>query len=154
MLKIIPVSCGVLGTLLAASGSCLAGDSKTMDISANVIGTCKYSSTPALAFGVLDQTLASDATASGNLQFWCSKGVSYTLSDQANPGVGDGAFAGSIGNGTDTIPYTITYNNFTGNGAGKTTLNSSTLSAKILNGNYVNVSAGAYTGVVTFTITP
>lgn len=154
MLKVIPISFGLVGLLMAVNGSSLAADSTTMAMSANVIGTCKYSTTPALAFGVLDQTLSTDATASGNLQFWCTKGASYTLSDQANPGVGDGAFAGAITNGTDAIPYTITYNNFTGNGAGKTTLNTSTLTAKILNGDYVNVSAGAYTGTVTFTVAP
>lgn len=140
--------------LLASPHAGLTAGSATMSASANLIGTCKFTSTPSLAFGVLDQTLASDANAGGNLQFWCTKGASYTLSDQANPAVGDGAFAGTISNGSRDIPYTINYNNFSGTGVGRTNLLTSSLSAKILNGDYVNAPAGAYVGTVTFTVAP
>ncbi len=154
MLKIILSGGGFFWVLLAFNPAGLAADSETMTASANLIGTCKFTATPSLAFGVLDQSLTTDVSAAGNLQFWCTRGAAYTLSDQANPAVGDGAFAGAISNGGQTIPYTISYNNFNGTGIGKTNLLTSSLTARILNGDFVNAPAGAYTGTVTFTVAP
>ncbi len=140
--------------MVGAVGGIAFGGTTTVNVSASITGTCQFSSTPTLGFGTLDQNLSSDATAAGTLTFWCTKGVAYTLSDPVNPGVGDGTYAGTISNGADSIAYSIAYTNATGSGAGKTSPINSTLSATILNGDYVNVSAGSYTGTVIFTITP
>lgn len=140
--------------IMLATNPGVAADTGALSASANLIGTCKFTATPSLAFGVLDQTVTSDANAAGNLQFWCTKGASYTLSDQANPAVGDGTFAGTISNGSQTIPYSIIYNNFSGIGIGKTNPITASLAAKILNSDYANAPAGAYLGTVTFTVAP
>lgn len=153
-MKKILIAAAVLIVTGALGGDVFAAGTTTVNVSANIVGTCQFSTTPTLAFGALDQTSSSDATATGNLTFWCTKGAAYTLSDPVNPGVGDGTYAGTLSNGTDTIAYSIAYTNATGSGTGKTSPVSSTLTATILNTDYVDVSAGAYAGTVQFTIAP
>ncbi len=144
-----------LTTLFFAS-SALAAD-QNLNVSARVVGHCAFNSISDVDFGDLDQASAADATATGNLIFWCTNNASYTLGDEDNPAVGDGTFAGTlgpIGKSKDTIDYTLAYNNFSGSGTGKTTPITSAISATIVNADYVNVEADTYTDIVTFTITP
>lgn len=153
MVKKITLGLGVVGIVFAASGIASAATTN-VTVSASIIGTCQFDTTPALAFGALDQTSGSDETATGDLKFWCTKNAAYTLSDETNVGVADGAFSGTIADGANSIPYSIAYTNSSGSGAGKTTLTTSTLTATILNAAYVDKPAGDYSGTVTFTITP
>ena len=150
-MKKVMIVVAVIMMVGAVSGIAFAGGTTTVNVSANITGTCQFSTTPTLAFGALDQNSSSDATAAGTLTFWCTKGAAYTLSD---PLGSSGTYASTISNGTDSIAYSIAYTNATGGGAGKTSPNSSTLTATILNANYVDVSAGAYAGTVQFTIAP
>lgn len=150
MVKKILVGLSVSGVIFAAGGKA-AADNTTVNVSANITGTCKFNTTPSLAFGALDQTSAADATASGALTFWCTKNSAYTLTD---PDAAAAAYAGTISNGTDSIPYNIAYNNDTGSGGGKTAPITSTLNATITNADYVDAPAGNYTGTVVFTIAP
>ena len=139
--------------ILAMAGVAMAAN-QDVTISANIVGTCQFDSTTAVAFGPLDQTVGTDATASGSVVFWCTKNALYTLSDEANVGTADGTFNGTLVSGPDNIPYTLSYNNTSGAGLGKTSLITSTISGTIANGDYVNAAAGNYTDTVTFTITP
>jgi hypothetical protein len=143
-----------LMTLFFAS-SALAAD-QNLNVSANVVGHCAFNPGTDVDFGDLVQTSAANATATGNLTFWCTRNANYTLSDQANATEGDGTFSGTLTSlaTTDTIPYTLNYDNYSGSGDGKTSPITSTISATILNVNYVDVAAATYTEVVTFTITP
>ncbi len=150
-MKKILIAAAVLIVTGALGGDVFAGGTTTVNVSANIVGTCQFSTTPTLAFGALDQTSSGDATATGALTFWCTKGAAYTLSD---PLGSSGTYAGTISNGTDSIAYSIAYTSATGSGTGKTSPISSTLTATILNNDYVNVSAGAYAGTVQFTIAP
>ena len=150
-MKKVMIVVAVIMMVGAVSGIAFAGGTTTVNVSANITGTCQFSTTPTLAFGALDQNSSSDATAAGTLTFWCTKGAAYTLSD---PLGSSGTYAGTISNGTDSIAYSIAYTNATGGGAGKTSPIASALTATILNANYVDVSAGAYAGTVQFTIAP
>src|SRR3990170_5128271 len=151
LMKKVMIVVAVIMMVGAVSGIAFAAGTTTVNVSANILGTCQFSTTPTLAFGALDQNSSSDATAAGTLTFWCTKGVAYTLSD---PLGSSGTYAGTISNGTDSIAYSIAYTNATGGGAGKTSPIASALTATILNANYVDVSAGAYAGTVQFTIAP
>ena len=150
-MKKVMIVVAVIMMVGAVSGIAFAGGTTTVNVSANITGTCQFSTTPTLAFGALDQNSSSDATAAGTLTFWCTKGAAYTLSD---PLGSSGTYAGTISNGTDSIAYSIAYTNATGGGAGKTSPIASALTATILNANYVDVSAGSYAGTVQFTIAP
>jgi spore coat protein U-like protein len=150
MVKNALLGLGIAGVMFAVVGNAAAATT-TVNVSANITGTCRFNSTPTLAFGALDQTSAAAATASGALSFWCTKNSAYTLTD---PDAAAAAYAGTISNGTDSIPYSIVYNNDTGSGGGKTVPVISTLNASIANADYVDAPAGNYTGNVVFTIAP
>lgn len=143
----------ILLTLLACSALAATQD---LTVSATVTGTCRFDSASNVNFGTLDQSATANATATGDLVFWCTKGTLYTLGDETNPTVADGSFSGTlIGAGTsDTIAYTLAYTNISGTGGGKTAPTSSVVTATILNNDYVNVSADTYSDTVTFTVTP
>lgn len=153
----ITIIAAALLTLLFASGA-LAADTQDLQVQARVVGNCAFDSATDVDFGDLDQTSGSDATSTtGDLVFWCTKNASYTLGDEINSGVGDGAFAGILtptGTSLDTIAYTLAYTNVTGNGAGKSAPITSAVTATIANADYVNVAADTYTDTVTFTINP
>jgi spore coat protein U-like protein len=144
----------VLAVMMMAMAGVAMAATQDVTISANIIGTCRFDSTAPVAFGQLDQTAATDETASGSVVFWCTKNAAYTLSDEANVGTADGTFSGTLVSGPDTIPYILSYNNTSGSGLGKTSLITSTINGTIANVDYVNAAAGNYTDIVTFTITP
>ena len=152
-MKKFVIIAGMALVVLTIAGTVLAATTNVA-VSANIVGTCQFNSTPALGFGQLDQTSSADATASGSLVFWCTTGTAYTLGDETNPGTGDGAFSGTMVDGGNSIPYSITYNSFTGSGTGKTTPITSTLNATIVNAQYVDKPEGNYSDTVTFTIAP
>lgn len=139
--------------IVAMAGVAMAADTTDVDVTATVVGTCKFNSNTPVAFGILDQSVGTDATASGSVEFWCTKNSAYTLGDEANPAVGDGAFSGTM-TGPENMPYTLAYDNYSGSGAGKTSPITSTIGGTIANADYVNAAAGAYADVVTFTINP
>jgi spore coat protein U-like protein len=144
-----------LTTLFFASSAVAA--TQDLSVSVRVVGNCAFDSASDVNFGDLNQTSADDATATGNLIFWCTKNATYNLSDELDAaGAGDGDFDGTLSSGTttDTINYNIDYTNFSGNGTGKTLPITSAISATIVNADYVNVDAADYTDTVTFTITP
>jgi spore coat protein U-like protein len=144
-----------LTTLFFASSALAA--TQDLNVTAKVVGHCAFDGATPVDFGDLDQTSAADATATGDLTFWCTNNSSYTLGDETNSTVGDGTFAGAltpIGPSLDTIDYTLAYTNFNGSGAGKTAPITSAITANIVNADYVNVEADTYTDTVTFTILP
>jgi len=151
--KILLVA-GVLGVV--GFGSVMAGDTNTLTVTATVVGTCKFNSaTSSLAFGSLDPSSASDASATGSTTYWCTKGT--VASTTADNGSNYSGTSRRMSNGAATpeyIPYSLTLAGGTQTGAGKGTPLTLGLSGGILNADYINVSAGAYTDTVTLTVTP
>lgn len=149
-MKLAALALSLVGILSAGNAMAATTD---VSVTATITGTCRFNAAPTLNL-TLDQSLTTDATGTGNLTFWCTNGTAYTLGDEANPLVGDGAFSGTLVAGLNNIPYSIAYTNYTGVGAGKTTAITSALTATVVNADYVNKPAGTYTDTVTFTITP
>jgi spore coat protein U-like protein len=140
-------------TLFAAFAGNALADTQDLVVSAQVVGTCRFDSASDIDFGTLDQTATTDETATGNLVFWCTKNANYALTDEANPTI-DGSFSGTLVGTNDSIPYDLTYTNFSGSGAGKTSPITSVVTATIINADYVDVEADTYSDTVTFTVTP
>jgi spore coat protein U-like protein len=145
--------------MFAFSGMALAGDTATVDVTASVVGTCKFgvggglggTNIATLAFGSLDPSSTADANATVNYQYWCTKGsVAATSADNGLN------YSGSrrMTNGVDFIPYSFNLTNHTQTGAGKGNPLTATISGTILNADYINVSAGSYLDTVALTITP
>jgi spore coat protein U-like protein len=147
----------------------LAGDSATVNVTATVLGHCKFipnSPTTTLAFGNLDPLAPSDVTKTTSVDFKCSKGVTYTI--KANDGSNADGSTNRMTNGTDFIPYTFCYTTdatpitpcnsdtspFTGTGLGGGTTVTLRISGTVLGDDYINVSPGSYSDQVRVDITP
>jgi spore coat protein U-like protein len=159
----IPLLAALTGLAMANSGGALAGNTNTLQVTATITGTCNFSAAnnaggnATLAFGTLDQTLASDATATQtSLSYWCTNGTAVG-NITANNGQNSGSCGGSrcLSNGTDYIPYTLTFTDPSGTlGTGKTSPLTVTFDGSIANADYVDAEAGSYSDLVTLTITP
>jgi len=67
-----------------------------------------------------------------------------------------GSLSSTLSNGTDTVPYSLTYTNVTGVGQGAGVPNeiTSVLTGSISAGTYGGISVGAYSDTIQFTINP
>jgi spore coat protein U-like protein len=139
-------------SVVSFAGTAMALDTNNLAVSAVVTGTCRFNSTGAMGFGNLDPALATDATATATTQFWCTKGASYTLSNDNGLNFSGGLrMKHSVL--AEYMPYSISYT-AAGTGAGKTTPVSVNISGTIANANYVDASEGNYADTVVLTINP
>ena len=130
--------------VLVATAS-FAADSATLNIQANVQGTCSFSAASTLLdFTNIDPTSGAPAIAATTIDYSCTNGVVYTLTLPA---------AATIANGLDTIGVNLAYtDNGTGTGSGlATTID---IDGTIPFANYSASPAGLYTGSVTLDVTP
>jgi spore coat protein U-like protein len=144
--------------MIAFSGVALAADTNTVTVTANIVGTCKFNSaTSTLAFGALDQTLTTDATASNNsTTFWCTKNTNYAITDDdgLNELVANENRMQNLGTPGEFIKYSFGYGPATGAGGGKTSPITLTMNGTVNNIDYVNAAAGNYQDTVVLTIIP
>ena len=145
----------LLGALLLPLGA-QAGDSANMNVTANVLATCKFTDTPDAAFGTLDASVGNDVTATSAVKFWCTKNAAYTLNVGNGANYNTGASTRQMRGPTaaDLIPYSLTPGTATGQGLGKNSPVTVTLTGTVLGVNYVNAAVGAYSDVVQLTIAP
>ncbi len=143
--------------VLVPAGSAMAADNATVTVTANVVGTCKFVSpkTGAVSFGALDPSLATDVNGVVTQpQFWCTKGASYTITD--DNGVNETGTTYRMVHGTDGtefIPYSFSYT-AGGTGTGPQSPFTMDIAAQVLGTSYANALAGAYSDTVTLTINP
>lgn len=135
----------VLAAAIAlVSSTAFAAGTATLNVTANVTATCSITG-GTLAFGALDPVTASDTglVAANGVTVTCTNGTGFTVSDDSA--------AKPLGNGTSTIPFTLTYTaNGTGTGAAVPFL----IDGEILGADYDNATAGAYTSNVILSVTP
>jgi spore coat protein U-like protein len=140
--------------LLAAGGAAWALDTTTVAVSANVVGTCRFSSAGSISFA-LDP--ANGADVGGVIvqpTFWCTRSAAYTITDDV--GVHE---LGSVFrmqhtvNPAEFIPYSFTYT-ATGTGNGPTNLLTMNIASTVLGTSYTSAAAGNYADTVTLTINP
>ncbi len=143
-----------LATSAFLASTAFAADTATLNVQANVVGNCKFNTASAtMNFGSLDPANTTDASGAASLQFWCTKNAAYTISDDGGANK-SGAQRRMKDAGTNYINYSIGAYTAAGAGNGKGAPISLNLSGSVLNADYVNAAAGAYTDVVTFTINP
>jgi spore coat protein U-like protein len=144
----------VLGLVLVLSGAAMAGDSATVNVSANVVGTCKFLTGGTMAFGDLDPSSGADKSATVTQPtFWCTKGSSYTISDDL--GLYESGTQRRVKHAslTEYINYSMNYTT-TGTGSGRTSSATMNISGTITFADYRDASAGGYSDTVTLTINP
>ncbi|MFO7982448.1 MAG: spore coat protein U domain-containing protein [Desulfuromonadales bacterium] len=135
--------------LVFSAGSALAAGTATVDISANVLGTCAFNTGGTIAFGDLDPTsgLSPSVTNAAAANFTCTNGTDYSITD-------DGGLSGGYeldDNAGNVIPYALTY---TGTGTGTGTASDLSITADIAFADYATKPAGTYSDTVTLTINP
>jgi len=134
----------------------MAGDTATLAVSANVSGTCKFTTgTFNMNFGTLDPSAAANQSQTTPLTYKCTKGAPATSFTFDGNAVSPASV--NITNGTDNIPvalsWTVPAAQGTGFGAGSTAISMDVV-GNILGTAYANVSAGAYTKNVTVVVAP
>lgn len=153
MKKVLAIT--VAAAIVAMAGAAFASGTATVTVNATVVGTCQVNSAPTLTL-TLDPTSALDASASGNISLWCTKNTAFTVQDPNGTSTGtyNTSLAGNDVNTTGkSIPMAIIYNTG-GTGAGKGTAINSSVTASVLNTDFVNATAGSYTKQVVMTINP
>lgn len=151
-LGLIGAACAL--TLLGNTSALAAPDTATVTVSATVVGTCKFTSAGAVSF-TLDPSVGGAVNgAITQPTFWCTKGTSYTLTDD-NGLYESGTVHRMTDNATGTqfIPYTFTYT-ATGTGDGPANAKILNIASQVAATDYLNASAGTYADTVTLTITP
>ncbi|MCS7311674.1 MAG: spore coat U domain-containing protein [Acidobacteria bacterium] len=147
----------------------IAGDTAQVNVLANVLGTCKFVSGATLNFGNLDPSVGTDANATTSLQFWCTRGASYTITDnngQNSSGTTQRMKHATVA--TELIPYSYCYTSsgpaptpcttdttsVTGTGSGPQNPITLNISGTITGSNYTNALVGSYSDTVNMNITP
>jgi len=134
-------------------------DQANVDIRANVPGTCTIEAVNPIDFGDLDQsTAAPDRTAPGDVRYWCSKGLQYTveMGHGSNYQGNKRRMKGQANtNSSDYLPYELTANSaLGGNGRGPNTPETFRMTGKVKGPDYNAVSVGAFLDTVVITISP
>jgi len=69
-----------IGAAFLALAFSASADQASMDVGAELVGTCKVNSVTPVDFGDLEQSAASpDRVSLGSVVYWCSKGLRYTI---------------------------------------------------------------------------
>lgn len=153
--KRIAMAMAVFTIMMSWMEIAFAAGSNSLAVSSNVIGTCRFvSASSTLAFGALDPSSAANATASGSTTFWCTKGASYSISDDGGLYNSGGPRMRHATTVTEFIAYSLSLSPTTGTGSGPATPTTLTINGSILNADYVNAAAGNYADTVVLTITP
>jgi spore coat protein U-like protein len=158
MKKRLVVLAMVLGLVLGLTGVAIASGDATLTVSATVNGTCKFSAGSAtLAFGAIDPSNTSAATATTSITYKCTKGTAAT-GVTAGDGLhlSGGSKRVALPGDADFMTYTLTLTGGTqtGTGFGAAQDKTLTIDGTIAVADFQNATAGAYTDQVVLTINP
>jgi hypothetical protein len=148
---------GVAALGMLASGSAHAADSVSVTVNATIIGVCKFfTASPVVNItntgsgSNIDPSLAASAVGNAAITYRCSNGTTPVFTVPGTATVTCGACSG-----TPTMTPVITSAN-TGAGTGLGTGKDQTLTVTgtIVQANFQNAAAGAYTGSMTVDVAP
>jgi len=121
MSRLKTLAIAAAAALLSSQASlAVAAGSGTLSASATVIGTCKITSVPTMAFGSIDPSSTSNATATSTVLYKCTKNTAPT---SVTVGASGSPYAGTLASTAtpaDTMSFSVTWTNPTaaGNGFG------------------------------------
>lgn len=140
-----------------AAGGAAWGDTNTLTVTAHVKGTCKFSSsTSTLDFGVLDPANPVLITGSGTTTFWCTKGITTSMTLAADYGVNSAGTTRRMKDNSslDLIPYSLTLTPDGGTNQGPAFPRTLTISGTVLAVDYSGKTEGDYSDTVVISFTP
>ena len=148
-------------TVVAMAGSAIAAGQTRIDISAKVVGTCKFkSASTSIDIAELpfdpDSGAPSGFAASGTTTFWCTRNAAFSISDddgQNESGVNLHRLGSTNLDPQEFIPYTFSYTPSTGAGLGPGTNINLDITVDVPPA-YANNGVDTYTDKVVLTIAP
>ncbi|MGZ8463877.1 MAG: spore coat protein U domain-containing protein [Candidatus Deferrimicrobiaceae bacterium] len=147
--------CTVVFIALAmlVAGAAAWADTNTLAVNASVTGTCRFSAANStLAFGPLDPAVGTDVNGSTTTTFWCTKGVTDTITNDTGLNFDVKNRMRDTVSG-EYIPYTLALSK-NGTNGGPSAPRTLTIAGNILGSDYTTKSAGSYSDTVVLTITP
>ena len=128
-----------------ATGNALSADTASIDVTAEVLGTCSFNTTSyTMDFGPIDPTSTGDIIATVNLDFTCTNGTDWDLDDVSGPQ--------TMSDGTNNLAYSIDAYTLTGNGLGVSQIVDVT--GRIADTDYGTAVASTYSDTLTINILP
>lgn len=97
----------VLATVLAPSAVTAASTTHGLNVSATVVGNCRFNDAgpTALTFGSIDPTSTTDKTATANVSFRCTNGTTSSIASAV--GANDVGGVHHMSDGTNLLPYAV-----------------------------------------------
>ena len=143
----------------ASLAAVASADTANLNVTANIKGTCQIQSVRSVDFGDLTQgTTAADKTAPGSLVYWCTKGVSYSVSlgNGNNYSANLRRMKGQAStNQTEYLPYQLTSSSPTsGIGKGPQAPETHNVSGTVKGADYNTLSVGGFLDTVVVTVNP
>lgn len=145
--------------LISVAPAFAASATHSLGVTATVTGNCRFNTagptavTIANSAGAIDPTVAVDATGTANVLFRCTTGTTsaITANNGANFLVTRRVMFGAL-----PMPYTLALagNAQVGSGHGAGQDKTLAVTATIIQADFINATAGAYTDTVVLTITP
>jgi spore coat protein U-like protein len=159
MIRKVHLAAAAVATLATAALfvselSAQTGDTRTIQVTANVRGSCRFESTPNINFGDLDPALATDKDQAVDVNFKCTKGVAYQLTVGNGLSASGGRNRMKSASGTEYIPYDVTPKTLSGSGKGFGVSDTIQIKGSVKGPDYQNVISGAYADTVTLSIQP
>jgi spore coat protein U-like protein len=128
--------------VMAMAGNAMALGTANLTVQASIVAACSVDAPTALDFGVLDATIAGASKSTTTpVNVHCTKGTAPVLT-ATNP---------AMGNGTDTIAYTLT---FPAVAASTGVTQVVTVTGDIAAGGFFMKSSGSYTNTAVITVNP
>ncbi|MHB8109706.1 MAG: spore coat protein U domain-containing protein [Syntrophorhabdaceae bacterium] len=153
-MKNLLVGLVVIGFMVMASVG--FADTTSVNVSATVSQTCKFTTTGTAVAFTLDPSATGPASGVVTTppQFWCTKGMTFNVTD--NNGTN---FSGSRrmkhATLTEYIPYSFAYSPTTGTGAGKNgAAQTIIITSAVALADFQDASAGSYSDTVVITVAP
>lgn len=143
-----------MGLVLVFGGLAMAADTATVDVTANVVGVCRFLTGGTMAFGDLNPSSNADKAALVTQPtFWCTKGTTATISDDL--GAHDSGGQRKVKHATldEYINYSMLYTT-PRTGSGRTGTLPMDISGTITFAAYRDASEGSYADTVVLTINP
>lgn len=147
--------------VIVMTGISLAQGTAQVNVSAQIVGTCKFSAASTnLPFGVLPFDALGNALGVGpvtaTIDFWCTPGSTYTITDDDglyDTGVDANRMRSTTLGVPEYIAYTATYAPASGTGTGPATPITLTVTGNV-GATYGANSPDAYADTITLTINP
>jgi len=151
----------VVAVALVAMAVSAIADTATITVSAQVVGTCRFTGTSALSFGNLPFDASGNASGipaplPGSATFWCTNGASYTITDDDGSNelaANANRMRGQVAT-AEYIAYTFNITSPT-SGVGSGPSSPITINYQgMVGATYTNNTPDTYSDTITLTITP